>query len=180
MPLSNPLAATVADISSVQNALYGAAGVASYSAAAAAANGVSISEVIRYIQETQIGTLTNTGGTATIGAILGDMNNEPIYNRLYEIERHFHGWERWMCTAVTTDTEVHVADRIGTAATAVTLHPHQRQQHLGGMGADPRQQRYAGRGRQRQVRFAPGDGTGGQPGRALFRPGRVRHRARRR
>jgi hypothetical protein len=29
--------------------------------------------------------------TATVGAILGDMNNEPVYNRLYELERHFHG-----------------------------------------------------------------------------------------
>jgi hypothetical protein len=120
MPLSNPLATTVADISSVQNALYGAAGIAAYPGAAAAANDVSLAEVLRYIQESQLGTLTNTGGTATLGAILGDMANEPIYNRLYELERHFHGYERWLCAAVTPNAEVHVADRIGSAATAVS------------------------------------------------------------
>ena len=77
--------------------------------------------MIRYIQETQLGTLTNTGGTATLGAILGDMNNEPIYNRLYELERHFHGWERWMCAAAAANAEIHVADRIGTGTSPFTL-----------------------------------------------------------
>jgi hypothetical protein len=48
------------------------------------------------------------------------MANEPIYNRLYELERHFHGYERWLCAAVTPNAEVHVADRIGSAATAVS------------------------------------------------------------
>jgi hypothetical protein len=104
----------------VQNALYGATGIAAYPAAAVAANDVSLAEVLRYIQESQIGTLTNTGGTATLGAIIGDLANEPLYNRLYEIERHFHGYERWMCAAVAANAEVHVADRIGSAATAVT------------------------------------------------------------
>ena len=112
MPLSNPLAATVADISTVQNALYGAAGIAAYPNAAAAANDVSLAEVIRYIQESQLGTLTNTGGTPSLGAILGDVANEPIYNRLYEIERHFHNYERWFGKAVTA-TATHFADRIG-------------------------------------------------------------------
>ena len=112
MPLSNPLAATVADISTVQNALYGAAGIAAYPNAAAAANDVSLAEVLRYIQETQLGTLTNTGGTPSVGAILGDVANEPIYNRLYEIERHFHNYERWFGKA-NTATATHFADRIG-------------------------------------------------------------------
>ena len=104
--------------------LSGAAGIAGFPAAAAAANNVSLAEVIRYIQETQLGTLTNTGGTATLGAILGDMNNEPVYNRLYELERHFHGWERWMCAAAAPNGEIHVADRIGTGTQSV--HPDQR------------------------------------------------------
>ena len=120
MPLSNPLATTVADISTVQDALSGAAGIAAYPAAAAAANAVSISEVLRYIQEMQLGILVNTGGTPTVGAVIGDLANEPLANRLYEIERHFHGYERWMCAAVTPNAEVHVADRIGSAATAVS------------------------------------------------------------
>jgi len=111
MPLTNPLAATVADLSSLQNALY-ATGVATYPAAAAAADGISLSEVIRYIQESQIGTLTNTGGTATIGALIGDLANEPLANRLYELERHFHNYEIWIGQAVTPTAD-HKADRIG-------------------------------------------------------------------
>jgi hypothetical protein len=111
MPLINPLA-TVADVSLVQNALYGAAGIAAYPAAAAAANDVSMAEVLRYIQESQIGTLTNTGGTATLGALIGDLANEPLYNRLYELERHFHNYERWFGLAITPSA-THKADRIG-------------------------------------------------------------------
>jgi hypothetical protein len=49
VPLSNPLAATVADLSSLQNALY-ATGVATYPAAAAAGDGISLAEVLRYVQ----------------------------------------------------------------------------------------------------------------------------------
>lgn len=44
------------DITAVTNALYGSAGIATYPAAAAAANGVSISEVIRYIEDALVGT----------------------------------------------------------------------------------------------------------------------------
>lgn len=51
-------AASVAsdDITAVTNALYGAAGIATYPAAAAAANAVSIAEVIRYIEDALVGT----------------------------------------------------------------------------------------------------------------------------
>ena len=66
-------------------ALYGADGIASFPAAAAAGNGVSLAEVLRYIQESQIGTLTNTGGTATLGGIVGDVANSSIATRLTAI-----------------------------------------------------------------------------------------------
>lgn len=39
-------------------------------------------------------------------------------NRIKEIERHLHGWERWYGAAVAPSGETHVADRIGaTSAT---------------------------------------------------------------
>lgn len=66
----------------IVNALYGADGVATFPAAAAAGNGVSLAEVIRYIQSSQIGTLTNTGGTATLGGILGDVANSDLATRI--------------------------------------------------------------------------------------------------
>jgi len=39
----------------------------------------------------------------------------------YESEHHVHSYERWFGTAVTPDGEVHVADRIGTATTALQI-----------------------------------------------------------
>ena len=76
-------AADVTDpVADVENALYGTAGIAAFPAAAAAANNVSLAEVLRYIQETQIGALTNTGGTASLTAILGNVSNSSVATRL--------------------------------------------------------------------------------------------------
>lgn len=128
----------------IEDALYGTTGIAAFPAAAAAANNVSLAEVIRYIQASQIGSLANTGGTATLAGILGDPANVSLASSLAkiatasaggltatadslaygigEIERHFHGWDRWMCAAAAANGEIHVADRIGSTGTgAFTL-----------------------------------------------------------
>ncbi len=76
------LAASDAVDVDVENALYGTSGITTWPAAAAPADGVSIAEGLRYVVETQVGTLTNTGGTATIGGILGDVANSTVAVRL--------------------------------------------------------------------------------------------------
>lgn len=97
----------------VEQALYGAAGITSFPAAAAAADGVSIAEVVRYIQASQIGSLANTGGTATLAGILGDVANVTVASSLAnilaevtEVEGHFHTRARWFGKkAVQTATD---------------------------------------------------------------------------
>jgi len=126
----------------IEDALYGADGIPTFPAAAAAANGVSIAEVLRYIQETQIGTLANTGGTATIGGILGNPSNVTLASsiakidgaatlgllgvnnslgyRVHEIERHLHCYEKWFGVAATP-SGTHKADRVGQGIVAFEL-----------------------------------------------------------
>jgi hypothetical protein len=87
-----------------------------------------------------VGTLVNTGGAATLAAILGDPANVALATSIAkiaaanagglaatadslaygigEIERHFHSWERWMAVAAVVNGEVKVADRIGTGTAA--------------------------------------------------------------
>ena len=72
-------------LTAIRNALYDTGGIASYPAAAAPGDGVSIAEGIRYIVETLIGTLVNSGGTATLGDILGDVANTSIATWLQKI-----------------------------------------------------------------------------------------------
>ena len=121
-------------VTELADALYGTTGIATFPAPAAAANNVSLAEVIRYIQASQIGALANSGGTATLAGILGDPANVALatsiakiatasaggltatadslaYN-IAEIERHFHSYERWFGKAITP-TATHFADRIG-------------------------------------------------------------------
>lgn len=69
-------------VTGLESALYGTSGIATWPAAAAPADGVSIAEGLRYVVETQIGTLENTGGTATIGGILGDMSGSTVADYL--------------------------------------------------------------------------------------------------
>lgn len=47
---------------------------------------------------------------------LSGVDNSLAY-KVHEIERHFHGWERWFGLAGAPDAEVHRADRIGTTTT---------------------------------------------------------------
>lgn len=75
----------VAEDQEIIDALYGSAGITTWPAAAAPANGVSLAEAVRYIVETLIGTLVNTGGTATLGGILGDLANDSLVARLNDI-----------------------------------------------------------------------------------------------
>jgi len=70
----------------IYDAIGSAAGLVSYPAAAAAGDGVSVAEVVRYIQETQLGTLVNTGGTATVGGILGDFANVAAVTRFANVQ----------------------------------------------------------------------------------------------
>ena len=121
----------------IEDALYGTTGIAAFPAAAAAANNVSLAEVIRYIQASQIGSLANTGGVATLAAILGDpanvslatsigkitgaatgglavdANNSLAY-RVAEIERHLHNYPRWFGVAAAP-SGTHKADAVGQA-----------------------------------------------------------------
>lgn len=54
---------------SIENSLYGTAGIATYPAAAAAGNGVSIAEVVRYISDTQLAPVVqNTVRASTVKA----------------------------------------------------------------------------------------------------------------
>lgn len=89
--------------SELMDALYGTGGIASWPAAAAPANAVSIAEAVRYIVETQLGTLVNTGGTATVGGILGDFANDSLVARLNDIGSNVDG--------TTTDT---IHGKLGT------------------------------------------------------------------
>ena len=62
----NELASSGTDI---ENSLYGSAGIATYPAAAAAGNGVSIAEVVRYISDTQLAPVVqNTVRASTVKA----------------------------------------------------------------------------------------------------------------
>lgn len=72
----------ISKFTSILDALYGTSGIATFPAASAAGNNVSLAEVIRYIQESQIGAITNSGGTATIGAVLGDFANTTLISKL--------------------------------------------------------------------------------------------------
>lgn len=70
---------------SLYDVLAGANGIPTWPAAAAPADTVSLAEAVRYIVETLIGTLVNTGGTASIGGILGDLANDSLVARLNDI-----------------------------------------------------------------------------------------------
>ena len=70
--------------------LYGA-GITTWPAAAAPADGISIAEAIRHIVEALWGTLVNTGGTATAGGILGDVANSSVAARLTAIRDRLIG-----------------------------------------------------------------------------------------
>jgi len=93
---------------SIESALYGAAGIPAYPAAAAAANGVSMAEVLRYMQETQLAKLD---GAAVLG-LLG-VNNSLAY-RVHEIERHLHNYPRWFGVAAAP-SGTRKADPVGQA-----------------------------------------------------------------
>lgn len=69
------------------DALMGTAGIATFpTPGVAAGNGVSLAEVIRYIQENQIGTLLNSGGTADLANLIGDLANVSILTRFTNLQ----------------------------------------------------------------------------------------------
>lgn len=91
------------DTVAVQNALYGSEGITDWPIAAAPGDGASLAEAIRYVVESQIGTIYNTVGVPTLGGVLGDVGNVSIAERLEEIqaeieevEHHFHTRARWL------------------------------------------------------------------------------------
>jgi hypothetical protein len=72
--------------------LAGATGVAAWPAAAAPADGVSLAEGLRYIVETQLGGLANTGGAdAKLGTIIGDVLNSPLVTRIGNLQTALEG-----------------------------------------------------------------------------------------
>lgn len=86
--------ATAAALATLQDHVSGTNGIESFPAAAAAANGVSLAEVVRYIQENgtddilaALGTPTNTGGAATFAAMIGDTANSTLVARLAALEQ---------------------------------------------------------------------------------------------
>ena len=68
----------------------------------------------------KLGTPVNTGGTATLAALIGDLANESMLARFEELEGHVHNWERWLCAAAVPNAGIHVADRIGATATSTS------------------------------------------------------------
>jgi hypothetical protein len=54
------------------------------------------------------------------GAATGGLTDtaDSLAYRIGEMERHFHGWDRWMCAAASANGEIHVADRIGNTGTS--------------------------------------------------------------
>ena len=98
----------------IENALYGAAGIPTFPTAAAAANGVSMAEVLRYIQENQLGKIDEA---ATLG-LAGTVNS--LAYRVHEIERHVHSYEKWFGVAATP-SGTHKADRLGQGIVAFEI-----------------------------------------------------------
>ena len=74
------------DTTEIIQGLYGGDGIATFPVAAAAGDGVSMAEVIRWMQEFQIGTVVNTTGLPTLAGILGDVGNDNIADRLTRLE----------------------------------------------------------------------------------------------
>ena len=89
--------------SSLFDMLAGGTGIVTWPAAAAPGNGVSLSEGLRHVVETQLGTIVNTGGTATVGGILGDLANDSLVARLNDIGSDVN--------AITTET---IQGKLGT------------------------------------------------------------------
>lgn len=96
-------------VNDISSALYGATGIASFPAAAAAANNVSLAEVLRYISETQLSKLDEA---ATLG-LLGTSNS--LAYRVHEIERHLHGYQRWYGMVAGGGTAANRATPVGQA-----------------------------------------------------------------
>lgn len=79
---ANPDGSVLERLEEIQAQLSGTVGIAAWPAAAAPANGVSLAEGLRHIVETLIGALTNTGGTASLTGIIGDVANISMAARL--------------------------------------------------------------------------------------------------
>lgn len=112
----------------------------------------SIAQDSTTAKESTLGVPVNTGGTATVSAILGNPSNVSVSSRLgtiqamtdkidgvavngltgvsnslaykvHEIERHLHSYERWLGLAVTPSGETHRADRITDYTIANVIAP---------------------------------------------------------
>lgn len=110
------------DMSAISDALYGANGIVTWPAATAPGDGVSIAEGIRYIVETLIGTLVNTGGTATLGGILGDLANVTIATWLQKIGTLTNtGGTATLGSALGDLANIDMATRLDSATKKTTL-----------------------------------------------------------
>ena len=121
--------ATAAALATLQDHVSGTNGIESFPAAAAAANGVSLAEVVRYIQEhgtdgilAALGTLANTGGTATLAAMIGDPANNSLVARLAALATSVAGREQ----QVSVNAPNHIAVTVDmTNATWNTVATHE-------------------------------------------------------
>lgn len=101
------------------------AGPAAAAAAAAPANDVSLYAAVRYIVETLVGTLANTGGTATLGGILGDPSNVSFATNLAKLGTLVNTGGTATLGAILGDlANVDLATKLGAAdgATTESLH----------------------------------------------------------
>lgn len=64
------------------------AGIPSWPDAAAADDGVSVAQALRWLSEFQVGMLQNTTGVPTLAGILGDVANSPVADRLTALQNH--------------------------------------------------------------------------------------------
>lgn len=88
------------------------------SANALAAVETSVDDLESRLTATRAGYLDNLQKIAAASAGGLTATADSLAYGIGEIERHFHGWERWMCAAAAANGEIHVADRIGATATS--------------------------------------------------------------
>lgn len=118
----------VSRLAAIDAAVGGSAGLVTYPAAQPAGDGISVAEVVRYIQETQLGTIANTGGTATLGGVLGDVLNVSVATRLINAQLDLDQLGTLVNTAGTAELGAMLGDfanislvtRLGVPVTSVS------------------------------------------------------------
>jgi hypothetical protein len=90
-------------MSAIINGVQETGPMGTWPAAEAPGDGVSLPAAVAYMSLNQIGTVTNTGGTATLGGILGDVANSSVAARLTTIQDTVSGIGTAGGAAISTD-----------------------------------------------------------------------------